>query len=1364
MEWTPQHEARYQEAIKRRSARSAPQPTEAPQDDRGYITGHLAPAVLNAPAKLSHAFGEGFYGLADIVTGATDAERELSKQERARRWGEVTMTPAPSTGMLDTVTDVAGEIAPRIGAALLPAGIVGKAAQAVRAPAMLANLAGDVAAGTLSGLGESPQEAQLQAAEFGAGGLATEVGRRLFGRKGAAIIGSLGNAGVAAGGQALRGNDLGSKEALTNIALQAAFPVAIEGVGAVGRRFGRQKTEAPITPRPEQPFSNLQRDINAEISTINDPDFVGNVFLTRDGLPIQRGDHGLRLNRDTVRRSDEWTPEPIPENTGLQTEGYVHPDTPIPDRRTIPMTPAELLQDSGLRLGDRRNLQEEWIPQPIEDTGLRVEGYRPPPEPPIPARRFLQRADENTQASQQLRNAAEENMLAPETITATSQEAGGEILNETSKQTRRLKKLQPSQSGAVSMETLGNLGAAGVGAIAGGVMNDENPTAGAIAGGLAALGLKQGVQHGRKIFGQAGKEAAVKQEQAIPSPLGAVTRSLEKTGKLNTTADMDAIKSQARGLQSTLEKRATAAKKTLDKEFMKLDPTMQAHGVRFVESDGGAAAQTDLDLSPLPDTVKTALKDLKAVKIRGQESIHGSLADKKRRAQIEETLGLHTSNSYAVDTDPNHQFDDALVRQLADEQLQGQHYDDIRGKAGDREIAYHDTREYLNARRSKDAAGTGSSNRIGRGMFIAKKELTPTEWKGIADLRGNVKLDPHEDMVIRGIVDSGQIRPQDKEALRLIVESNKKLTADEAEPLLNIVRKSIISDVHRKVLGEIKDPLAREYLTIAKLTNSVKSAETISGIMKSKNVAGELGFEPRKWQEAMSAASTSGDKERLKFLDSMRTLPDNPELGALRGAKVQPEVYDAMTHKVEDWLGGGMAATGFKKVGQALRTVYTRLNPAAWTHNYGQIVTQAMASGVSPLELLRHGKALKANGKEVKEAMEAGILDDHIGTTFSDQAKTFDPSMKPRRFGKTKDAWEWTWDKLSSGYGYGDKLIRFSAFMNNKADGIKLGQKQKLTGDALNDFAKNYAIKETDRYTYNYTNQAPLVKQLRDVPLINTFLPYTAETVRIMKNLAQDLLQGDGVKKIRAAKRLSAMLAVPVAAAATIEAGMDGDETEEFKKMKRMMPPWMRGRMQVGLGRNKQGQMESFNMTPWTQAGDLIATARSLVTGDFEAALENNPIFGLQKTPLLNILSEQISGRETFTGKKLTSTGDRVEALARGVAPSLTPGIGYAAKRLEKGFAKNAEGGRGLTDPVTGQTETPGSAIAAALGFSISTNTPAKLRSFVKRDADEKIAAEKKKMRTVLRMKVPEPQNEEARQIFIREKQKIQRELKSRIE
>lgn len=579
--------------------------------------------------------------------------------------------------------------------------------------------------------------------------------------------------------------------------------------------------------------------------------------------------------------------------------------------------------------------------------------------------------------------------------------------------------------------------------------------------------------------------------------------------------------------------------------------------------------------------------------------------------------------------------------------------------------------------------------------------------------------------------------------------------------------KKKLTPAFRKFLGEITAPLEREIASITRLSKIAGTSKLISELGTLKDEAGRSFLMSRsEWQRGIDDAVASGDVQTANFLrNEWETVPDDPALGKMaqkggkgEGMMAQRQVLDAMGvgkgHQIADWQKTVFG--WFSKIQRPAKAAFTVLNPATHIHNIAQTPLQAITAGVNPMELFRnlHELGDPRNKHWLKWAKEDGMFDSHLAASelqrgSRDWRSLTDPTLKD----KTRNAWE----GLKGVYGKPDQWARGASYVHFLKQGLnKLGMPEKQ--------ARAYATEMTNRYTQNYGNVAPAVNALRNTPLINPFISYTAEMARIMKNLAQDVLTDPMKAKYGVSQRFQAMgkLAALFGAGAVITQIVEGgarmfglteEDQERLKNLVPYLPAYMKGKTMAGVGWDeKRGTGSMLNLNPWLPAEDFVTLAKNIASGDLDALAVNNPVIG-GRSPVVSAGVEMATGRDPFTGRESRGYERWVEPVLQNFSPPLAP-WGHTGQKLLKAFTKNEEGEFGVTDS-QGRRETPGTALLSAAGVSVSQMNQ---RTLMKRQKDQQQARAneaKARLNKILRTDINTEAKDAARAEYQEERRRI---------
>jgi hypothetical protein len=550
---------------------------------------------------------------------------------------------------------------------------------------------------------------------------------------------------------------------------------------------------------------------------------------------------------------------------------------------------------------------------------------------------------------------------------------------------------------------------------------------------------------------------------------------------------------------------------------------------------------------------------------------------------------------------------------------------------------------------------------------------------------------------------------------------------------------------YRKLLGEVSDPHEANVLTANKLLQSVAQAKIVGDLRNAVDEQGNrFAMSFKEWTDQVAAAERAGDKAKVAFLsDRYVNAPDSPGIGALAGQKVQRQIADHFQFSGHEGLKTG-DGSWYAALNAVPKAVFTRLNPAAWVRNYGQAVLQGHALGIwDPSRIVKTAWRLSKDPALTEDLVRSGVLGAHAGRhEFGQQAKKLGDALNKGIGGRMKAVM----GAINEGYGKPDTWIRATAYLDELEKGIAKGLNR--------DEAGLKALEFVNRYSHNYGQVPKVVGKLRNIALVNPFLSYSTEMARIVKNLAEDVVQGNE-RAVQSGGALMSLLALPAMVTyAAKEFGLSEDEQKELASIQNLLPPYMRGKLNATYDKDEKGEFKTAQLQPWFPAGDVFSLAKNIIRGDVEALAVNNPIASTSGTPLLNAYTELRTGKDLVTGQT-TSPG---QVVAKNVIPMY-----YRGGQLLKSMTPNEDGGYGVEEP-SGRKITPGNAIAGALGFGTSSVSTKRLLRRVDAQAKQELSDAKREASQILQTNAAPQVKEAARQEFAEKKQRILLRRKQAIE
>lgn len=546
-----------------------------------------------------------------------------------------------------------------------------------------------------------------------------------------------------------------------------------------------------------------------------------------------------------------------------------------------------------------------------------------------------------------------------------------------------------------------------------------------------------------------------------------------------------------------------------------------------------------------------------------------------------------------------------------------------------------------------------------------------------------------------------------------------------------LMRRTKLSPEWREFLGEITDPLERISQTIFKVRPMAEASGYFARIANTvredgwlphyfDNYASMSNFRQNLLQETKRHVAGTPDylaaKEKLDKFDlkwqGAQDVENHPKFGSLRNGIVTRNVWDTL-RTFDSWTDSvnSPLLRSIAGLHTSIKIGRTALSPITSVRNF---LTAPMFAFIAKVDV---GLVPEAHRilSDINHPMRKEIMHQGIGNV--DQVKTeFYKEFENIMGGKYKFG---TLDGTKHGLGivdfdlaeraarrglknilnlyrYPDNLIRVSAYISAKARfADELGKK--LDDPEVIRKATDF----TNRYTMNYDAVSPAVKQMRQLPFFNLFISYTAEMIRILKNLTADLLKGsDGVSHNRmyAAGPLAMIAIVPSMLQDSAEDSLSPKDRQDWENAKKLMPYYAKNRYFIDIQRDpKTKQFTYKDMSPLVVSDSLNTMVRAISDGDFATAAKINPLIGLDNTPMLNIVSSQIAGKDLRSFREFRDPGkftldnanDRIATIAKEVLPPWTPGVGFEWKRGVQAHTLNEHGERGVTNLKTGNRLTP---------------------------------------------------------------------------
>ena len=578
------------------------------------------------------------------------------------------------------------------------------------------------------------------------------------------------------------------------------------------------------------------------------------------------------------------------------------------------------------------------------------------------------------------------------------------------------------------------------------------------------------------------------------------------------------------------------------------------------------------------------------------------------------------------------------------------------------------------------------------------------------------KYFPTDEQVMKVVSEMKDQRSPLDVRFRLVQEELKTLKENHALYHSNKIGESIAKLLFRKddltaayqdALGIYTDPIERIISTTTKLLGPARSAaffnEVAGGIsdtgLKYAYTEWEMGNTLELLRQQKSAAALSGDTSKIATLQSQIEVlsgyvwdSKNEAHGRLSEHFIAPKMHDALAQK--DLLlaeSNSYVAKHLRDATTLFKYNKTVLSPLQFSRQIMNVPLLGVMSRTGPGDWIGAFNALR-------DPAERAFLD-RIGVSSGDIVSGMLQHDLNHLLRGNLDKFSLTnplvggLQKWQNIWRTPDLVVRVAAFRKQyqqMLDAIPANLSESERAIAVQK-AENAAIDFTNRYTMNYEVIPPGVRIFSNLPFANQFLTWMFELTRITKNLGYDAI----VKKDPYAMGvLAGFGSVPFAMQAASEAMLSPQDRKDWDKVKGLLPDYAKSNFVWVTHRDAQGHFHYINFTGLLIHDSYLKMMRDVMAGDRKAFAADNPIFGWENTPLLNIATNQISGEDIHSGQKFHSAGDRLDSIRRDFAPPL---LGTDLDKFVQAITPNAQGGLGLTDIRTGQTASIGSMLESYL-------------------------------------------------------------------
>ncbi len=571
-------------------------------------------------------------------------------------------------------------------------------------------------------------------------------------------------------------------------------------------------------------------------------------------------------------------------------------------------------------------------------------------------------------------------------------------------------------------------------------------------------------------------------------------------------------------------------------------------------------------------------------------------------------------------------------------------------------------------------------------------------------------------------------------------------------------RNDALDIAFRDMIGEYTNPKEQVMGTIRHLYTSAiasKFYDNIAGLtdklgLKMAYGRDEVSAIKESLQVAITKAKAAGKdfatlQKQLNVLQGYVPLDSSVKYGKLKGQMVSRFVRDQLASFDSPWgLLDGSIMRGLASAHNYIKIGRTALNPITVVRN---IVSAPILMALGRADPRYTGRAFKAMrnrlSADFRELLEQGIYGvDQVRGEFLRSTEQI--LMGDYDHHTLEGVFKTGLNSVLEFYRAPDMIVRGTTYFSAKARFAKkfgLPQTDKRVIDAARDW--------TNRYTVNYANVAPMIKTLRQVPFTNLFISYTAEVTRIAKNLISDIFEHEDVgQRVFAAGAIGGLISIgPLMEMASVNALSDKDK-KEWERAVKQMPEYARTRFKV-ITSKEGSRFKYLDITPLLQIDAIEQMFRAAGNQDWRAFAAVNPVFGWENTPIMNVVAEQITGRDLRRDRPIDQNIlTRAQAVMKEIIPPAMPG-GYEYKRLTDAFTLNEKGERGITQLRSGKRTVPSEIVSSYLtGMKLTTVDSSNLARFAVSDAKRKIANEASYLRDVTGTDLPQIVKERAKQRY----------------
>lgn len=467
----------------------------------------------------------------------------------------------------------------------------------------------------------------------------------------------------------------------------------------------------------------------------------------------------------------------------------------------------------------------------------------------------------------------------------------------------------------------------------------------------------------------------------------------------------------------------------------------------------------------------------------------------------------------------------------------------------------------------------------------------------------------------------------------------------------------------RDMLGEYTDPTERMAMGLQKMYAPAQAAKLIDMVGGMEIDGLPISLSGDKWAALNTQLKGIGDVANLQKLNAYKKLPEDIKFGEYKGLYVHRFLADYFSNDSRLWetaLGQHMA-----EFNRFFKTTHVPFNPISQLRQIISMPIFALIGRANPASMMQAWSAKMGKNPE----LNAELIREGIWTADFIRGELhggIEPIIEGRYDSEIVKGLKGAKEHILEAYRIPDMMVRGGTYIAAKN---RIASK---LGKALDDpEVIQQAVEWTDRYTMNYDNVSRAVRVARNIPFVNPFISFQAETLRILKNLAVDTARGD-VERLAV---LGGLIAVPELAMKAAEGSLKPDDRAQWDKMKSSLPPYMRDAFLLPIAKLQNGKFKYVSISPIIPQDNFQQAVKALGQNDMEAFWSINPFLSKDKSPLFNLISEAVTGESRQTGLKYRDTQEQLKSMVSEILPPIAPG-GYEWNKLANVNVENLRSGK----------------------------------------------------------------------------------------